>query len=506
MKLPFSNWRDWELNPVVVKELRQSVRSWAVTGMLMVFLVVLFLTSIGFLIGQSFTISPSQMLGREIFIFYLMILTGACVLFIPVYIAVRVAGERQDNNVDLLYITTLSPGRIIRGKLLCGVYLTVLYFSACMPFMVLTNQLRGVDLPTIFVILVMVFLLVVFAIQFAIFLACLPVSRNAKILLAMPAVVGALGLFGTLGFASTEMIQSGVGSLLGTWRFWGPALTALIVGGMVFGLFYLMSVALITPHSANRALPLRIYVTALWAISGVVATSWAMVNTSANELLPWASLSVGVLIIALLCSVSEHDTRSIRVQRTIPTDPRKRLVAFFFFGGAAGGIAWSMLLLGATLIVLRLLDALQASWLGTGFLTEINHFCNVSQIVGLYAFSYSLTAMFIHRQFLAHKPPVAAGILALLLPGLWAIVPNVVLFFMNELSWSALERLQLGNVFNVFIAKAEDNEIYHLGFAFFWAVAAIVLNARWFARQVAHFIPYRAAATGREPGGAATRI
>ena len=32
------------MNPVVVKELRQSVRSWTVIGMLLLFLIVMFLT------------------------------------------------------------------------------------------------------------------------------------------------------------------------------------------------------------------------------------------------------------------------------------------------------------------------------------------------------------------------------------------------------------------------------------------------------------------------------
>ena len=39
LKHRLAHWREWELNPVVVKELRQAVRSWAVTGMLMLFLV-----------------------------------------------------------------------------------------------------------------------------------------------------------------------------------------------------------------------------------------------------------------------------------------------------------------------------------------------------------------------------------------------------------------------------------------------------------------------------------
>ena len=41
LKTRLANWREWELNPVIVKELRQAVRSWAVTGMLLLFLTVL---------------------------------------------------------------------------------------------------------------------------------------------------------------------------------------------------------------------------------------------------------------------------------------------------------------------------------------------------------------------------------------------------------------------------------------------------------------------------------
>ena len=54
LKTRCANWREWEMNPIVIKELRQGVRSWAVTGMLLLFLVVLFFASLGFLITSSF--------------------------------------------------------------------------------------------------------------------------------------------------------------------------------------------------------------------------------------------------------------------------------------------------------------------------------------------------------------------------------------------------------------------------------------------------------------------
>jgi hypothetical protein len=93
-KLHFANWRRWELNPIVVKELRQSVRSWAVTGMLLLFLAVLFCTSLVFLISQSFQVSANQRLGADIFQTFTVILTGAS-------LPIRIVTHRPEAAVGL---------------------------------------------------------------------------------------------------------------------------------------------------------------------------------------------------------------------------------------------------------------------------------------------------------------------------------------------------------------------------------------------------------------------
>ena len=157
LKSQLTGWREWELNPVIVKELRQAVRSWTVTGVLLLFLTVLFVTSVGFLVSQSFEGDVNEELGSTLFGTFVTILAGASILFIPLYTGVRIATERQDSNPDLLYVSTLTPGQIIRGKFLCGAYITVLFFRACMPFMAFTNLLRGVDLPSVFFILLFCF-------------------------------------------------------------------------------------------------------------------------------------------------------------------------------------------------------------------------------------------------------------------------------------------------------------------------------------------------------------
>ena len=75
--------------------------------------------------------------------------------FVPLYAGVRLSLERNDANIDLLFVTTITPGAIVRGKYFAAMALTLLIFSACMPFMMFTYLLRGIDLPTIFYLLAM---------------------------------------------------------------------------------------------------------------------------------------------------------------------------------------------------------------------------------------------------------------------------------------------------------------------------------------------------------------
>ncbi|PAW81983.1 MAG: hypothetical protein B9S33_15675, partial [Pedosphaera sp. Tous-C6FEB] len=288
MNLPtLTNWRTWEPNPIVVKELRQAVRSWAVTGMLLAFLTVQFLVTVGHLLGQSFHINPSQALGREIFQVFLPILSLVGFVFIPVYVGGRLTAERLEGNVDMLYITTLSAARIIRGKLLCGTYLIVLFFSVCAPFMVFTNLLRGIDLPTVFVLLTIAFLLSVLALQAAIFLSCLPASKGLKLLVGLPAGAGMMSMVGGMFAISSDLMRDGVGSRLATWSFWGPTLSLLFLGLLLFGFLHLAAIALISSPSANRALPLRSFVTGTWLLTLLVALAWGVKEGHPAPVMAW---------------------------------------------------------------------------------------------------------------------------------------------------------------------------------------------------------------------------
>lgn len=483
LKSHFTHWREWELNPIVIKELRQGVRSWTVTGMLLLFLVVLFIASLGFLITESFDVNANMGLGGTMFSTFVVILAGASVFFIPLYTGVRVAAERQENNPDLLYVTTLSPGRIIFGKFLCGAYIALLFFSACMPFMAFTNLLRGVDLPTVFFILAFLFLVVCAANMVTIFFACLPVSRPFKFLFVIGGFIASFFLIGSLIGSSFLLMRSGVGAMMTGRDFWIGAATAVGIGLMVIALFFVLSVALISPPSANRALPVRIYLTALWLLGGLLCFSWVSRSGRAELMNAWLFFTFVMAIIALLVTISNADQLSLRVRRRIPRSGLKRALAFLFFNGAAGGLIWLGGILAATFLLTR---ALQISFSSAA--SSDDEFATLSA-TGAYAFAYALTALFLQRKFLSKRPPKLAGLLAVLLAGAWAIMPSVVLFFLNRLSWKSVEGLQLGNVFNVFFTRDSSQLVYHQYFASGWLLLAVLLNLKWFARQVRNFRP-----------------
>ena len=483
IKRHVTNWREWEMNPIVIKELRQGVRSWTVTGMLLLFLAVLFIASLGLLITESIDGNVNLALGSRMFSVFVVILAGASVFFIPLYTGVRVAVERQENNPDLLYVSTLSPARIILGKFLCSAYLVLLFFSACMPFMAFTNLLRGVDLLTVFFILVFLFLLVCATNMVAIFLACIPASRPFKVLFALAGLVLSFWVIIPI-WLSFEMMGAGVGARMADPNFWLAALAVGIIGIAVTGLFFVLSVALISPPSANRALPVRIYLTLFWGLGGLLALGWSWHMGDAIWMLVWTYWTSGLMVLALVATISNSDQLSLRVRRTIPRPLWKRFAAFLFFNGAAGGLTWVGGIFGATYFAGHAVTMVIRT---SSTMTEEDW--QKLSTMAAYACAYALTALFIQRKFLPGRPPKLTGLLAVLLAGGWAIAPSIFLFFANRLSWKSVEGLQLGNVFNVGFDRDHTQLVYHEYFACCWLLLAVVLNAAWFLRQVRSFHP-----------------
>jgi hypothetical protein len=117
----------------------------------------------------------------------------------------------------------------------------------------------------------------------------------------------------------------------------------------------------------------------------------------------------------------------------------------------------------------------------------------------LYGHAYALTGLFVQRTFFPHRTPLLASILTFIIPALWTIVPNLVLFFVNRLSWQVIEQRQLGNAFNVILVNDGGVVLAHVWFAGVWVLLAVLANLPWFIRQVRTFHPLERSAKPATP-------
>lgn len=470
----------WDLNPVVVKELRQAVRSFFVSGVLLLFLFALLIFMLAFLANRSAAAATNQGFGGEAFFILSGILGIASLIFVPAYTGIRIALERQEGNVDLLYTTTLTPGRIIRGKLFSGLYLALLFYSACMPFILLTVFLRGVDLLTIGITFLYLFGLTLLAVQAAILIACLPVSSLFKALVTLPIVGGMIsmadGFMRILQFLAQGAAAPSSESLL----------SSSIMALVIWGWLYVCSVALISPKSMNRALPIRIYSMTVWFLAGLSSFYYSSKLATSEPIQVWIGLTIFLIIMSLLFSVGQPDLLSLRVKSQIPRNRGLRFLSFFFYNGAAQGIAWCLLI---TLAASPFFAGVTlAGWHGPASSAESDF---SSLAVLFYSYSYILTGLFIHRNFFRHRSPIFASLIAILIPLLFATLPALILFFINRLTWQVMEGLQLGNVFNLAFSRDAGHLLTHFYFALGWAILAFMMNLPWFFRQMRAFSPPR---------------
>ena len=476
------------LNPIVVKELRQAVQGKFLIAVLICFLCLQLLTMGLFLVIDE-SISESFNAGLNIFRVLLGILFGTCLLFVPAYTGIRLASERTEANVDLLFITTLRSQSIIWGKFLAGLVLTVLLYSACMPFMSFTYLLRGIDLPSIFILLILDFIVVAVGIQFAILIGCLPANRVFKVILGMGWLAVMNVVFGALLVATIApggLLDSGLGSQLDSWKFWRGALGVLVGGFALIGLLAFLSIALISPLSTNRALPVRIFITAVWLLTGIGATIWSIGVNDLDPIAVWAMLHILLYSIGLFVAVSEREHLGQRIRRTIPRRRLLRPLAFLFYSGAAGGVTWLSLMIILTLLFIGV-------WLIIFPHTQTGDDIEVIGTIaglGLYAFSYALGASLIRRRFLAAR--VTSGytwVIALFLLGLTTTIVPIILFFVSG-DWNKewLVASPLGLLLFADVSGFVSNS---LAMASVCAIFVGVLSLPWFVRQFDDFRPPR---------------
>lgn len=348
-------WADDRLGAILVKEARQAVRSRFVVSVQFLFLAVLLVALGTVLLNGKGGGELSRDEGRDTFVMLNVMLHAVCVVCVPLYTGVRLAAERGEANVDLMFSTTIRPWSVVLGKLGSGILVGLLAASACAPFMVLCYFLRGVDLPSILFSLAVDLVFLVVATLSAVFIGALPVGAVVKGIVSLVYLSLAVGSVRGVGYEITHaMVREGGFSSL--WRHSEGRVAlaiALAIFAAVSGLLFMLSAAMIAPATSNRALPVRVYLTVLWVLSaagaGLVLTNHSM--REAGQVLAFGFAVCWSIIFGLgiLVAGSERDALGPRLAREIPAHPFRRRLAFFFYSGATGGLLWTLCMAGATL-------------------------------------------------------------------------------------------------------------------------------------------------------------
>ena len=469
------------INPIVVKELRQAVQSRFVIATLLTLLSIQ-IVAIGIYILASGASLFGFDAGRQAFLMLFSILQSIGMIFAPLYTGARLVAERSDTNVDLLFITTIKPRSIIAGKMFAAMTLTALIYSACMPFMTFTYFLRGIDLPSIFISLGVGFVVVIACVQAAVFVALIPVGRALKVIFGLVAlIVFGVAYFVTV-FGVSDLVTRGFVTRV-SWQlvvFFGVLVVFLI------GLFFVMSVALIMPVASNRALPVRLFITAAWLSTGVAALINISIEKDQRMLIAWLVAFEIVFAMAIFVAVSERDRPGRRVLRSIPRSPLGRALAFFFFSGAANGLAWASVMVVLTLGVAVACVELFSTHRNT------NDLIDSAKWMGgmcLYFFCYATTGALLRRRLFSRVGTELTWLIGAILLAVGSLAPFLTgyIVFFHDQWWS--EDFGAWWVGNPFAWGNKGHRVLYASVGGVWAVHVAAMSLPWFIERVRSFRP-----------------
>jgi hypothetical protein len=379
--------------------------------------------------------------------------------------------------------------------------------------------MRGLDVPTILTVVAVDVVLAVWAMSTTIFLAVIPAPLLVRLFLGLIGLGQILGLL-SLGCSLSYSLVNPEWMFGRSDRFWAEMLMVLVVVVTNMGLQFSWSLALLSPPSSNRALPMRLFAASL-VIVGFVAS-----YLLCGHLLSYIPLTVWLVATAMLCvtqmliSVNERERLGIRVSRKIPRSRLLRLPAFLLYSGSAGGVVFTTLLLlgslAAALSVIVIkgdLDASTAAPVAAAFgvppaMTGVGGWNNLDDmylllrfavVVFLYAYCYCMTAVVVRTVLFRNQVrPTFTWLIVMLLVGLGSVGPYMIAYFVVRHPLAHDDTLSL--VTNPFesIGRAMSYEarynhdpfdVFCMPVLLIWAGVATLCALPWMVKQFIGFSP-----------------
>jgi len=251
--------------------------------------------------------------------------------------AVKIVFERTSG--DLVYTTTLTPGRIVWGKVQLGLVVSLLFGSMTLPFLTIVWLGRGVGiLETLFTFL---FVFALTQMHYASTLAMFAGATSFTAVFArlLPWLIGQMLLFFCGLVATIELLQQASPE---------DIFVMIFVFTVLCSIAHLLATAQFAPETANRMFPVRVGLTILF--SAVMTAVLVVICVADNVNFPgWLGTLLEFLLLTLwllvpylfLVFICERTELSNRQRQRIPVSFIGRLIVFPFYSGVAHAMVWS---------------------------------------------------------------------------------------------------------------------------------------------------------------------
>ncbi len=343
---------DW-LNPILVKETRQALKSRQFIATFFLLLIAAWLTSTFALLfasdGAEFRRS-----GPILFSAFYMILAVAIFIIVPFAAFRSLLSERDQFTYEVLSITTLSPRQIVWGKLCSSIVQIFIYYSAITPFLAFSLQFKGVNVRLLGLVLVSA----AFG-SLGLSMAALAVSTAARhralqVLLTLGVLAGLLFAFSMNTGMCVSLIQErgGMPPMDDSGFWWGCAsLVSYFIA--YFLLLMELAIAQLTFDADNRS---------SWVRLGIAGLFWMSVAWVAGAFIWWPTIIVPEMALTFmglaiahwgilgLFAVTEHDALSRRVRRNLLRFGVFRVVLTPLMPGGARGLLFLLIHIPLTVI------------------------------------------------------------------------------------------------------------------------------------------------------------
>ena len=482
---------DDKLNPVLVKELRQATHGKFIRSIILGLLSVLFISMVVQLLAQSSSRGLNMHAGRDMFSWFIGVLSVITFLGVSNWTSNRFTNERDGSSMELLYASTIKPWQIITGKSLTGLIVALQLYSICLPFMTVCYLLRGIDVQAILLSTILSFVLFIPILQMAVFIGSLPIDKKRKrgLNIALIIFVFWFGGVGTVGLVFDGGLKMDIWSK--DFWIWTGVLVSIVTA--VSGIMFFLSVAAISAPSDNRALPIRSFLSLTWFVSAVIMSICSFVYEE-EFIIIWLVFVLILTSLGMLVAASERVAYGTHVRKQIPKIWLARVVAFPHFSGVVNGMFYFFTMAIVSIIISTLIYCFAGSGdfisnlgsrsFGKGMVASIG--------VTLFIFAISLVSYYFKMILLKSKPvkTQAATIIALFLSLGSFILPMLLLLIIHAGDMNDLDHYPGFFILSAIGPFFKETRYIALGFDLIFAGVIGLISLPMLFRSWRNFKPY----------------